>query len=88
MKCETTNSILTFVLGALVLLGVLFALQNFFLTRDLRRLGAQVATANSALAQMRAPAQALFNDVAAYNKKNPSTELTKLVEPPAKPAAK
>jgi hypothetical protein len=88
MKCETTNSVLTFVLGALVLLGVLFALQTFFLTRDLRRLGVQVATANSALAQMRGPAQALFNDVTAYNKKNPSPELTKLVEPPAKPAAK
>jgi len=88
MKCETTNSILTFVLGALVLLGVLFALQTFFLTRELRQLGVRAAANNNALAQMQGSAQALFNDVTAYNKKNPSPELTKLLEPPAKPAAK
>jgi hypothetical protein len=88
MKCETTNSILTFVLGALVLLGVLFALQTIFLTRESRQLGARAAANNNALVQMQGPAQALFNDVTAYNKKNPSPELTKLLEPPAKPAAK
>ena len=34
MKCETTNAVLTFVLGALVVLGVVFAVQTIFLTRD------------------------------------------------------
>ena len=34
MKCETTNTVLTFVLGALALLGVIFALQTIFRTRE------------------------------------------------------
>jgi hypothetical protein len=88
MKCVLTNSILTFTLGVFALFGVLFALQTIFLTRDLRRLSTQAAAANSALVQMQSPAQALFNDVTVYNKNNPSPELTKLLQPPAKPAAK
>jgi hypothetical protein len=87
MKCETTNFFLTLVLGALVLLGVLFALQTIFLTREFRQLNAQASLANSNLLQIQAPAQALFNDVVAYNKNNPSPELTRLLQP-AKPAAK
>jgi hypothetical protein len=87
MKCKTTNSFLTFVLGALVILGVFFAVRTTFLTRELRRLNAQASLANSNLLQIQGPAQALFNDVIAYNRANPSPELTRLLQP-AKPAAK
>jgi len=89
MKCEMTNLFLTFVLGMLALLGVIFAVQTTFLTRDLRQLNTQAAAANNNLLQIQGPAQALFNDVVAFNKNNPSPELTKLLQPAqAKPAAK
>jgi hypothetical protein len=81
------NSILTFFLGLLALLGVIFALQTIFLTRELRQLNAQAAADNNNLMQIQAPAQALINDVIAFNKSNPSPELTKLLQP-AKPASK
>jgi hypothetical protein len=87
MKCALTNCILTFVLGVFVVAGVIFALQTIFLTRELRALTSQAAIDNSNLMEM----HSLVNDVAAYNKKNPSPELTALLQPPpsapAKPAA-
>jgi hypothetical protein len=75
MKCETTNTILTFVLGVLAVAGVIFAMQTFFLTREFRALTVQATIANNSLLQV----QALANDVAAYNQKTPSAELTKLL---------
>ena len=42
MKCETFNTILTFLLGVSVLLGVIFALRTIFRTRELRTLQAQM----------------------------------------------
>ena len=76
MKCETTNAILTFILGVLAVAGVIFALQTIFLTREFRSLTVQATVANSSLLQ----AQSLANDVAAYNQKNPSPELTKILQ--------
>jgi hypothetical protein len=75
MKSETTNTILTFVLGMLAIAGVIFALQTIFLTREFRALTVQATMANTSLMQV----QALANDVAAYNQKTPSPELTKLL---------
>ena len=75
MKCETTNTILTFVLGVLAVAGVIFAMQTFFLTKEFRTLTVQATVANNSLMQV----QALANDVAAYNQKSPSAELTKLL---------
>jgi len=75
MKCETTNTILTFVLGMLAIAGVIFAVQTFFLTKEFRTLTVQATVANSSLMQV----QALANDVAAYNQKSPSPELTRLL---------
>ncbi|MEI6194267.1 MAG: hypothetical protein WCS42_08045 [Verrucomicrobiota bacterium] len=75
MKCETTNTILTFVLGLLAIAGVIFALQTIFLTREFRALTVQATIANNSLMQV----QALAQDVAAYNQKSPSPELTKLL---------
>ena len=41
MKCETTNTILTIVLGLLVMAGAFFAVQTFFLTKGFRQLTVQ-----------------------------------------------
>jgi hypothetical protein len=84
MKCDTTNAILTFVLGVLAVAGVIFALQTIFLTREFRQLTVQATFANSSLVQ----AQSLANDVALYNQKTPSPELTKILQSTeARPAA-
>ena len=85
MKCETTNAVLTFALGVLAVAGVIFALQTIFLTREFRSMTVQATLANSSLLQV----QALANDVAAYNQKNPSAEITKLLQSiQTKPAAR
>jgi hypothetical protein len=85
MKCDTTNVILTFVLGVLAVAGVIFALQTIFLTREFRQLSVHATFANNSILQ----AQSLAADVSAYNQKNPSPELTKVLQAvQAKPAAK
>ena len=77
MKCDTTNTILTFVLGALVLLGVIFALQTIFRTREFRTLQVQANIDNANLMRL----QALASDTAAYNQRYPSPELTRILGP-------
>ena len=76
MKCDSTNCILTFVLGVLAVAGVIFALQTIFLTRDFRQTTADATLANTGLLQ----AQALANDVALYNQKTPDPQLTKILQ--------
>jgi len=84
MKRDTTNAVLTFVLGVLAVAGVMLVLRTVMQTRELRRVTPQVSMENGYLAQ----AQLLFNDVAAYNQKSPSPELTKWLQTlQAKPAA-
>lgn len=76
MKCDTTNAILTFVLGALLIVGVIFDLKTINHTREFRSLSNQVAQVQTSFLQ----AQALANEATAYNQKNPSPELTKLLQ--------
>jgi hypothetical protein len=76
MKCNTTNAILTFVLGVLAVAGVMLVLRTVMQSREIRRMTPTVTVENAYLAQ----AQLLFNDVAAYNQKNPSPELAKLLQ--------
>lgn len=76
MKSETMNSVLTFVLGALVVLGVIFALQTILRTREFRRLQIQAAVENANMMRL----QALAADVYAYNQKSPSQELTRILQ--------
>jgi hypothetical protein len=76
MKSNATHTFLTFVLGVLAVAGVICALQTIFLTRELRSLSAQATFANSSLVQ----AQSLAADVAGYNQKNPSPELTRVLQ--------
>jgi hypothetical protein len=55
--------------------GVIFAVRTFTITKEFRTLTAKATVANNSLMQV----QALANDVAAYNQKSPSPELTKLL---------
>ena len=76
MKCETMNSVLTFVLGAFVVLGVILALQTINRTREMRSLQIQAANINANYMRL----QALASDVNAYNQKTPSAELTRILQ--------
>ena len=76
MKCETINSVLTFVLGAFVVLGVIFALQTIFRTREIRSLQVQAANINANYMRL----QALAGEINAYNQKTPSAELTHILQ--------
>ena len=76
MKCETMNSVLTFVLGAFVVLGVILALQTINRTREIRSLQIQASNINANYMRL----QALANDVIAYNQKTPSADLTHILQ--------
>jgi hypothetical protein len=70
------NSVLTFVLGAFVVLGVIFALQTIFRTREFRSLQIQMASINANYMRL----QALAGDVNAYNQKTPNADLTRILQ--------
>ena len=75
MKNETTNTVLTFILGALVLLGVIFALKTINQTRELRSLTSQAMAANTGLIRE----QAFFNDCLEYSKTHP--DINRILQP-------
>jgi hypothetical protein len=79
MKCETTNSILTFALGALILLDVLFAVRTINCTREFRSLQYQAVQDQATLTQIQ-QILSICNDTAAYNQKTPSPELTRILQ--------
>jgi hypothetical protein len=84
MKNDTTTTILNFVLAALVILGVVFALLTMNRTRELRQLSLNATTANSALMR----AQALANDATAFNASAKNPDLTRILQSiQPKPAA-
>jgi len=76
MKNDLTTTLLNLVLAALVILGVLFAVLTMNYTHQLRQLTAGAAAANQALMR----AQALANDVGAYNATVKSPELTRILQ--------
>ena len=84
MKSETLNGILTFVLGVLVVLGVVFALRVVFVSKDFRALQNQAGGDSTRLAAF----QSMVNDVQAYNQKYPSVELQHILQSLQPPAAK
>jgi hypothetical protein len=57
-------------------LGVIFALQTIFRTREIRSLQIQMTNINANYMRL----QALANDVNAYNQKTPSAELTRILQ--------
>ena len=83
MKYETTNTVLTFILGALVLLGVIFALKTINHTHELRSLTSQAVNANKGLISQ----QAFFNDCIEYSKTHP--DINRILQPfEAKPSVR
>ena len=76
MKCDTTTTVLNFILAVLVLLGVVFALLSITRTREFRQLTTNATLANNALMR----AQGLANDTAAYNASAKSPELTRILQ--------
>ena len=80
MKSETTNTVLTFILGALVFLGVVFALKTINRTHELRSLTFQATTANMELIRE----QAFFNDCLEYSKTHP--DINRILQPVTKSA--
>jgi hypothetical protein len=82
MKCETLNSILTYVLGALVVLGVVFALRTIFHTRELRTLNAQAFICNVNINRL----NLTLSEAVQYGKTHPDIE--RILQPfEPKPAA-
>ncbi len=76
MKCEITNGILTFALGVLVVLGVVFALQTINRSREDNALQIQALQINQTYLRL----QGLANEVAAYNQKYPNPALTRILQ--------
>jgi len=76
MKSDTTTTVLNFVLAALVMLGVVFALLAMYRTHELRNLTLNATLANNALMR----AQGLANDTAAFNATAKSPELTRILQ--------
>jgi hypothetical protein len=82
MKYETTNTILTFVLGALALLSVIFALQTILRTRELRLLQMAIPEKNYMMT-----VQALANETFEYSKTHP--DINRILKPvQSKPATR
>ena len=83
MKCGIANVILTFALGALAVSGVMLVVQTIRQTGELQTMAPQITVENGYLAQ----AQMFLGEVAAYNQKYPSLEITKLLQSLPKPAS-
>ena len=85
MKNDNITTALNLVLYMLAILGVVFALQMIFRTRELRRLQIQATQANAYSMAV----QALANDTLAYSQKNPNADILRILQPAqAKPATR
>ncbi|MGA2241871.1 MAG: hypothetical protein ABSH11_07510 [Verrucomicrobiota bacterium] len=83
MKNDNISTFLNLVLAVLAILGVIFALQTIFRTRELRSLQMQATQANG----YRMAVEALANDVIVYSKQNPNSDILRILQPAqAKPA--
>jgi hypothetical protein len=84
MKNDNITTALNLVLAVLAILGVVFALQTIFRTRELRSLQMQATQANG----YRMAVEALANDTLNYSKNNPNSDILRILQPAAqaKPA--
>ena len=76
MKCETTNTVLTFVLGVFVAADVFLVVRTGFQTHELGLLTQNVNADQHYVLQI----QSLYNDTLAYSQKNPSPDLTRILQ--------
>jgi hypothetical protein len=91
MKTDTTTLVLNFVLAALVILGVLFAVLAMNRTHTLRQLQTAVQIEMQRAQYGSARAQALLNEVISYNVTAKSPELAQIIQSaqaPQQPATK
>ena len=85
MKNDNITTALNLVLAVLAILGVIFALQTIFRTRELRSLQMAATQANG----YRMAVESLANDAVAYSKNNPNSDILRILQPaPAKPATR
>ena len=85
MKNDNITTALNLVLAMLAILGVVFALQTIFRTREFRSLQFQATQANA----YRMAVEALANDAYAYSQKNPNADILRILQPAqAKPATR
>lgn len=82
MKSESLNGILTFILGVLVVLGVIFAVRMIMITHELRSLQKEATRYNAIMVQT----QAVFNDAQLYYQKYQDPALAQILRVAAKPA--
>lgn len=76
MKSETLNAILTFILGALVVAGVICVLRVVIITHELRSMQAQELIDRQVMVQT----QAIYADAATYNKQYRDPELARILQ--------
>jgi hypothetical protein len=88
MKNDSTTIFLNFVLAALVILGVTFALLSIYKGRDQRRVQLQLQVQYQSIQMKKVVVQALLNDTIAYNNTAKSPELNQILQGvrPSQPA--
>ena len=85
MKNDNITTALNLVLAVLAILGVVFALQTIFRTRQFRSLQIQATQANA----YRMAVESLANDTLAYSQKNPNADILRIMQPAqTKPATR
>jgi hypothetical protein len=89
MKNDSMTTFLNFVLAALVILGVVFAVLTIWRTRDLRHMQTQVQALMQRSQVTTARAQALLTDTVNFNATARSAELAQIIQSaqPAQAAA-
>lgn len=85
MNSKTTSTILTFLLGAFVVLDLIFAIQTVIRTREFRGLQYDAAQAQQGLMHAQ-QLKSVYDDAMAYSQKNPDPDLKRILQPQGKPA--
>jgi hypothetical protein len=80
MKNDTTTTLLNFVLAALVIFGVVFAIWSIWRTRDLRQLQTTLQVQMQRVQVSSARAQSLLNDVIVFNATAKNQELAQIIQ--------
>jgi hypothetical protein len=81
MKCEVFNTVLTFLVGVSVLLGVIFALRTIFHTRELRTLNSQMLTCQFNVNRLNATIAAAEQ----YGKLHPDSGIERILQQSLQP---
>jgi hypothetical protein len=80
MKNDLTTTFLNFVLAALVILGVLFALLSIKRTHDLRHMQTDLQMQMQRSQLTAAKAQAMLNDTITFNNTARNPELARIIQ--------